>query len=274
MSLLVGCVLFILGSIIGSFLNVVILRYNTGRGVTGRSGCFSCGKRLSWHELIPVVSFLALRGKCRGCKTPLSVQYPLVECATGILFVAGGLVSIGDATILAPQMAFELGILFAIISLFVVIFVYDLRHKIIPDGFAYSFAILGLGYAILTTPLVTPTALIISRLTSALLLAVPFYALWYFSKGRAIGLGDAKLALGIGTLFGTSLGFTAVVLGFWVGAVVSLLRMAIQYIQHTSERGGLTMKSEVAFGPFLIIGIAIVFFTGLNLFDMSLLILM
>lgn len=271
MSLLVGCVLFILGSIIGSFLNVVILRYNTGRMVTGRSGCLSCGKKLSWHELIPIVSFLALRGKCRGCKTPLSVQYPLVECITGVLFLMVGLRVIGEATLLASKVALELGMLFTIISLLVVIFVYDLRHKIIPDGFAYSFAILGLGYTILTTPFVIPIALIVSRLTSALLLALPFYAMWYFSKGRAIGLGDAKLALGIGTLFGTSLGFTAVVLGFWVGAGVSLLRMAIQYVQHTSGRGKLTMKSEIAFGPFLIIGIALVFFTGINLFNVSLL---
>jgi leader peptidase (prepilin peptidase)/N-methyltransferase len=267
MQLLVGTVLFIFGAIIGSFLNVVILRYNSGRKVTGRSGCLSCGKRLSWHELVPVVSFLALRGKCRGCKTPLSVQYPLVECATGVFFSATGLKIIGDAVVLAPEVSLTLGVLFAIVSLLTVIFVYDLRHKIIPDGFAYSFAFLGLVYAILTVSNTPLLSIVLNRLTSALLLALPFFAIWYFSKGRAMGLGDAKLALGIGTLFGTSLGFTAVVFGFWVGATVSLLLMAIQYLKKKSGRGRLTMKSEIAFGPFLIIGITIVFFSGVNLFN-------
>jgi leader peptidase (prepilin peptidase)/N-methyltransferase len=266
MQLLVGTVLFIFGSIIGSFLNVVILRYGSGRHVTGRSGCLSCGKKLSWRELVPIVSFLALRGRCRGCRTPLSVQYPLVECATGLLFSAVGLHTIGTAVVLAPQTALVLGVLFTIVSLLVVIFVYDLRHKIIPDAFAYSFAGFGLLYALLTATSPIPT-LIFDRLSSALLITLPFFAIWYFSKGRAMGLGDAKLALGMGTLFGTSLGYTAVVFGFWVGAVVGLLLMAIQYIQ--KKKGRLTMKSEIAFGPFLIIGMGIVFFTGINLFDLG-----
>src|SRR3989338_5654032 len=78
---------FILGTVIGSFLNVVIFRYNTGLTVRCRSKCFSCNKTLSWFELVPIFSFLAQTGKCRKCKSKISWQYPLIEFASGILFI-------------------------------------------------------------------------------------------------------------------------------------------------------------------------------------------
>ena len=70
---------FIFGTILGSFLNVVILRHNSGMTTGGRSMCFSCGKTLHWHELLPVVSYVMLRGKCSQCKSGISLQYPVVE---------------------------------------------------------------------------------------------------------------------------------------------------------------------------------------------------
>ena len=78
---------FVLGTLIGSFLNVVALRYNTGMTVNGRSKCFSCGKNLSWFELFPVLSFLFQKGACRKCKSKISWQYPLIETLSGIIFV-------------------------------------------------------------------------------------------------------------------------------------------------------------------------------------------
>ena len=84
--------LFVFGLIIGSFLNVVIFRFNTRRSffsaLGGRSGCMTCQNQLLWYELLPVFSFLGLRGRCRNCKTKISIQYPLVEILTGFLFVA------------------------------------------------------------------------------------------------------------------------------------------------------------------------------------------
>src|ERR1035437_1662273 len=79
-------IFFIFGLIIGSFLNVVILRLNTEKSFGGRSACMSCQNQLVWYELIPVFSFLALRGRCRNCKARISIQYPLVEFTTGLIF--------------------------------------------------------------------------------------------------------------------------------------------------------------------------------------------
>ena len=79
-------IFFIFGLIIGSFLNVVILRFNTERSFGGRSGCMSCRKKLFWYELVPLFSFLGLKGRCKNCKTKISWQYPLVEFITGLIF--------------------------------------------------------------------------------------------------------------------------------------------------------------------------------------------
>ena len=132
-------IIFGFGLIIGSFLNVVILRLNTGRSVAkGRSKCARCSTTLSWYELIPVFSFLGLRGKCRTCKTQISFQYPVVELITGSIFVI-----IYTHIMLSSgfNMYSWLEFLFSIIiaSLLVIILVYDFRHKIIPNSIVYPF---------------------------------------------------------------------------------------------------------------------------------------
>ena len=121
-------IIFGLGLIIGSFLNVVILRLNTGRSIAkGRSACPRCSNTLSWYELIPVFSFLGLRGKCRSCKAPISFQYPLVELLSAIIFVL-----LYSKIFLVEGFSFLtlLSFVFActVASLLLVIFVYDIRH--------------------------------------------------------------------------------------------------------------------------------------------------
>src|SRR3989344_2043374 len=87
-SLFISILIFIFGAVVGSFLNVIILRLNTGQSiVSGRSKCFTCAKKLKWHELLPIASFVFLRGKCSACKTKISWQYPVVETITGIIFL-------------------------------------------------------------------------------------------------------------------------------------------------------------------------------------------
>ena len=125
-----GIFFLFLGAIIGSFLNVVILRYGKD-SLDGRSHCMGCDKQLKWWELIPIVSYVFLRGKCSGCGKKISIQYPLVELLTGLLFLGAYL-----------KLEHILEILFVslLFSILVFVLVYDLYHKIIPDFFSYSFA--------------------------------------------------------------------------------------------------------------------------------------
>jgi len=135
-------IFFVFGLIIGSFLNVVILRLNTQKTFGGRSACMSCQNKLNWHDLIPVFSFLGLKGRCKNCKTKISMQYPLVELGTGLIF---GLLFLKFKDIFfwdTLSFSFTYAYYAIMFSLLVVIAVYDLRHKIIPDSLSFTFCLL------------------------------------------------------------------------------------------------------------------------------------
>ena len=258
----------ILGALIGSFLNVVILRYNTGMGLGGRSGCFTCGKTLSWYELIPVFSFLFQKGKCRGCKSSIATQYPLVEGATAFLFALVAYVNlIPFADAYSIYQILNLFLVLASVSLLVVIFVYDYYHKIIPDALSFSFAGLALVKLVLTEQwslLHYPWYL---DFWAGPILALPFVLIWYFSKGKWMGLGDGKLALGIGWFLGLASGLSAICLAFWIGTVVSLGLLLIQKM--IPKKHHLTLKSEIPFAPFLITGLLVAYFFPIDIFHIN-----
>ena len=122
---------FVFGAVVGSFLNVIILRLNTGKSiVSGRSKCFTCAKKLKWHELLPIASFVFLRGKCSACKAKISWQYPAVETITGIIFVL---------LFQQSQKFFDFGFLILIFSILIIIAIYDYHHQIIPNLFVWIF---------------------------------------------------------------------------------------------------------------------------------------
>jgi leader peptidase (prepilin peptidase) / N-methyltransferase len=249
-------IFFILGTIIGSFLNVVVLRYNTGLSIiSGSSRCFSCSKDLHWYELIPLFSFLMLRGKCLGCNSKISYQYPIVEFITAVtfslLFLKFGL------TPLLPLYIF-------IASILVTMSVYDFIHKIIPDGMVILFIILSFIVLCFSNGL----GEIFNYPFSHDLLAGPilfsFFAFfWLISEGRWMGFGDAKLAIGVGFLLGLSGGIFAVMLSFWIGAIVSLILILLEKFKMAKCK--LTFKSEVPFAPFIITAVFIQILTSWNL---------
>lgn len=257
--------IFILGMLIGSFLNVVILRWGHSTFLKGRSRCPGCGKTLRWYEMIPVLSFLFLGGKCSSCGEKLTIQYPLVEFFTGLIFLA---------LFLKTGFCVELFYHLIIFSLLILIFVYDLKYKIIPDAFVWSFV--GLTFISLFIQLSPSLTFVIPellRIASGVLFSLPLFSLWFFSGGEWMGLGDAKLALGIGWLLGFWPGLSAVILSFWIGAIVGLLLIGVGKLSDKIKvlnKGlflkikKLTMKSEIPFGPFLIIGSIIVFFYGVD----------
>lgn len=260
MGVLAFILIFVLGTIIGSFLNVVIFRYNTGRSVvSGRSQCLSCSKILRWHELIPILSFLIQGGRCRKCLSRISAQYPAVELLTGLLFVL--IVNLG--------LPLELTLLyFVIFSLLLVITAYDLRHKIIPDGLVLAFAALSLlRLFLISVRLAPPLAgfdwpVFAKGIVSGVLLFSALGLIWFLSRGRLMGLGDAKLALGTGLLLGFHGGVSALILAFWSGAAAGLLLILLSRLSR--RRSYFTIKSEMPFAPFIIFGVLLNLFFHLD----------
>ena len=277
MTLAADLFVFILGTIVGSFLNVVALRYNSGLSLGGRSCCFSCSKTLRWYELIPLASFLFLRGRCGRCRSGVSLQYPLVELLTGLIF----LLIWNHESILWNQESFTVYCLlstvyfFVVFSILIVIAIYDNRHKIIPDGLVFSFVILALGRLFFTVSFLELVHFPgLWNLLAGPILFLPFFLLWFISGGQWMGLGDAKLALGVGWLLPLAHGLTALIFAFWTGALVSLFLLVIQRLRvRAGGKAGLsldgkhlTMKSEIPFAPFLIFGTLIAFLSGVDIF--------
>jgi len=264
MSLALTIVFFFLGLIIGSFLNVIIFRFNTDRNLGGRSGCLSCRRVLAWYELIPVLSYFFLWGRCRGCKSFISMQYPIVEVISGLVFALIFL-KFQDVFYLST-LSFSASYAYytTMFSLLLVIAVYDLRHKIIPDVLSFVFGALAfVGLFFFSGYSFFPHIPVLSEFASGALLALPFALLWLISRGSWMGLGDAKLALGLGWLLGFANIITSVAVAFWFGAIVGVILFLF------SKK--YKMKSEIPFAPFLVVGAFIIFAFGLDLFNLHLL---
>jgi len=250
---------FIFGAIVGSFLNVVSLRFNTGMTLGGRSKCLSCGNTLTWKELVPIFSFLFQRGACKKCRSKISWQYPLVEFTAGALFI----LILFAFPPLTPLAAASTIIYLVTACLLLVITVYDIKHKIIPNQFVYAFA--GVAFVSLfiggSSWIHAPSY---TALLAGPLLALPFALLWLVSKGTWMGLGDAKLVLGIGWLLGLGGGVNALVLAFWIAAIVSVVWLLFTYKRFKP-------RTEIPFGPYLILGMYLVLIFHIQVLDTHLL---
>jgi len=256
---LIAILFFVLGLIIGSFLNVVIYRYNTARTLGGRSACMSCQKVLCWYELIPLISFVALGGRCKTCKTKISKQYPLVELVTGLIFA--GLFLKFQNLFFDFTLLFSASFLFYAVafSILIVISVYDLKHKIIPDTLALALSVLSfIGIFLFSNSIFHPHMPGLWEFLSGILIALPFALIWLVSAGRWMGLGDAKLGIGLGWLLGLSRATSGVVVAFWAGAIIGVALLVF------SRKHG--MKSQIPFAPFLVLGAILAFLFEINLF--------
>lgn len=233
--------LFLLGISVGSFLNVVIDRIPAGKTILfGRSICDSCKKTLVWYELIPLVSFLWQRGKCGKCKSRLSWQYPIIEAATGLLFISVFYFT-GTNYIL-------LVFLLSIFSGLLAIYMTDFKYRIIPDQVLVFITIITSGYILFFY-----RSQVVGNLASALILCLFFFLLFVLTSGKGLGFGDVKYAF----FMGLFLGFPKVVIGFYTafltGAVVSVILILL---------GKKKFKQTVPFGPFLVIATGIAYIYG------------
>ncbi len=288
--------LFLFGVGIGSFLNVVSLRYLPDGGqvpkggrlldlgvIGGRSHCRHCRTQLRWYELVPLVSFCVLRGRCRTCHAGLLWQYPIVELLSGLIFVAVpyhvmnyelGIMNYGNITQFSDFSFYQylfIGCWILVFELFLLLSVIDFRLYVIPNQINVLLGILGVAITFLASRLglfgefygsfTGHYAAIFgfreniwfNHIFAAALGVFLFWLIIFFTRGRGMGWGDLKLIAPIGLLFGWPDTMLIIMLSFVVGSVF-VMPLLIRKTKH--------MKDEVPFGPFIIIATTLVFFLG------------
>ena len=229
----------LLGLVIGSFLNVVIARLPEGKSVwRPGSACPGCATPISWFDNIPVVSFLALRGRCRTCGMAISWQYPLVEATTGVAF---GLAFLRFGP--TPDFAAAAALLAALIAITAI----DLAHQIIPDVITLPGILVG-GLASLTSTRVDWIDSLIGIGVGGGLFLIIILA----SRG-GMGGGDMKLGAMLGAFLGWKIGLLAILLGVLAGGAVALCLL------FAGRKG---RKEAIPFGPFLALGGAVTMLWG------------
>ena len=234
--------IFLYGIVIGSFLNVCIYRIPRGESIAKeRSHCMTCGYQLKWYDLVPLFSWLALRGKCRKCKAPISPQYPMIEGANGVLYIL----------IFAVNGFNLVSVLYCLMaSALLALSVIDFRTYEIPFGFNIFIGILGV------VRLVTDMGNWQDYVIGFFAISAVLEILLLVSGGRAIGGGDVKLMAAAGLLVGWKLVILAFFIGCILGSVIHIIRMKVSHAEHV-----------LAMGPYLSAGILIAALWGSQFID-------
>jgi prepilin signal peptidase PulO-like enzyme (type II secretory pathway) len=253
MFFLESLIIFVFGLLTGSFLNCIVYRLENNESfLKGRSFCPICKKNLEWVDLIPLVSFFLLKRKCRYCSKPISWHYPLIEVITGgvFVFVFHQANVINWSFLETTQLIYFLAVSF----IFLFVFIYDIKHYIIPDEATISVLILSffwLSIAFLNN--LYSLKEISNYLLSGIGACLFFLSFYLISKGKWMGFGDVKFSFALGVF----LGFPKIVVGlffsFLLGAIIGLVSIILKKKE---------IKSEIPFAPFLILGSLIALFWG------------
>ncbi|MDR0853386.1 MAG: prepilin peptidase [Clostridiales Family XIII bacterium] len=247
MYIIIYAIIFIVGAVIGSFLNVLIFRLPRKINfVHGFSYCPTCEHRLYPKDLVPIASYLFLGRKCRYCKEPISPRYMIVEISGGLLAVLSGLAYLPPTAFASgsPYMAI---IVFAAFSVLLTIAVIDADTMEIPDSL--NIAILVCGIAAIW---LAPDVSIVTRIIGLFAVSVPLFIIALF-VGGAFGMGDIKLMAAAGFLLGWKCALVALFVGIIIGGVQGVLLLARR------KKG---RKDHFAFGPALCVGIAVGLLAG------------
>lgn len=276
--------IFILGLTIGSFINALEYRIEEKKSIKGRSFCPNCKHQLAWYDLVPVLSFIFLRGKCRHCGKKISWQYPIVELLGGLSFVAvavkawipafagmtmggagmtgGGLTTEGmiDVIVRAQSRTLTMAII-ALLCLFFIIFclllvgLHDQKTSYVLSGYVYAAIVAALVHLLAsytgTWEVKELWAYFMPNVLAALTAMAPFAILYFVSKGAWMGAGDIEIAALLGFLLGWPNFLVALYFAFIVGSVWGLVKI------YLLKNAGL--KSEIPFAPFLLGGILFAF---------------
>ena len=250
--------LFLYGIVIGSFLNVCIYRIPEKQDIVKTSShCMTCGYKLKWYDLVPLFSFILLKGRCRKCHTKLSLQYPIVEAVNGVMYVLIFAIKKVDITtylyvdhVREMIPLFDAIILCALFSVLLVIGVIDFRTYEIPFGCNIFICVLGLIHMVLHY------ADWVDYLIGFFAVSTFLLIIYLCTKGRGIGGGDIKLMAAAGLLLGWKYILLAFFLGCILGSVLHILRMKLTKADHV-----------LAFGPYLAMGIGIAVLYGNQILD-------
>ena len=231
-TILLYIIIFIFGIVIGSFLNVCIYRIPKKEDIVKiNSHCMSCNYKLKWYDLVPIFSYICLGGRCRECKTKISIQYPLIEGLNGILYVL--VVFVNGFTI-------ESLLYCLMFSALITLSVIDFRTYEIPFGINLFILALGL------IKLATDYRNFLDYLIGFISVSGFLFLLFLLTKGRGIGGGDIKLMAVSGLMLGWKCNILALAIGCIVGSIVHIIRMKVSKQDHV-----------LALGPYLSVGIMI-----------------
>ena len=247
---------FLYGAAIGSFVQVVATRLNAAPIIRSRSKCLSCGEALRVSDLIPLVSYLFLKGKCKYCKVPYGIETLVIEIGFGVVFMlVYHFILTGSAAVVALGWLIYYTLIFISLG---VIALYDYKHSYVPIVFLGLFSFLSIvmlgmrytydgGVAVLLGPLVV---------------ALPFLLIWIFTRGRALGFGDVLLYLAVGAFFGIEQGLAVLLISVWLGAIVGI----IVYLQRRRTHN---TNTAIPFVPFIVAAFLIVLFTDIGIFSIA-----
>ena len=251
--------IFLLGTFIGSFLNVVIWRLPREEKLTGRSHCPNCKHKLIWLDLIPVLSFVFYGAQCRYCNKKISWRYPLIEVIVGVLFVlAVLLVAPSSSLTLLPDWATVAKYAF-ILTILLVVFVIDFEHYLILNKIIYpAIAVVLIADFLIYTvfsqnTLSSYTFTFVDSLLGMIAGFLPFYLLWKISKGKWMGLGDAKFGLFLGAVFGFPQIWVCYFIAFLLGTVVAIPLLVT---------GKKQLSGKLPFGTFLAVAAGLTLWFG------------
>ena len=258
MNMYMVLIILVYGLIFGSFVNALVWRVFNNKKWWGneRSICPKCKHKLKARDLIPVMSWLALRGKCNYCQKPISPQYPAVELATAFLFAFSYIFWPNQFNVLG-WLAFGTWLL--IIVVFVALSVYDLKYMLLPNKMVAFAVAISLVLAVLIALSKQDFTLLINAIFSAFLFYGAFAVIFYASKAKWIGGGDVKLAISLGLIVATPLKVVLVIfIASVIGTIISLPLIALKKYKLTSK---------MPFGPLLMIATIIVFLFGEQLIN-------
>jgi leader peptidase (prepilin peptidase)/N-methyltransferase len=256
-------IVFIFGLLFGSFLNVCIYRLpRQGSIIFPASHCPNCKHNIRWFDNIPLLSFLALGGKCRYCKTPINFRYPLVELLTGLLFLYAFIFHIGHLDSLGKESIINFIISVYLISTLIIITFIDFEFQIIPDEISISGIFIALILSGIFPHLLEPVPLaknmspVLGSVLSALVGAVTGGGIIYLVgvlgklvfRKEAMGFGDVKLM----AMLGGILGWEAIIYVFFIGCFLGAIVGGISWF--------ITRKHYLPFGPYLALGVLVMRF--------------